>query len=221
MNHAMQAPGRAVIFAGGELGGWAAALVRPGDFVIGADRGALFLAEAGLPLHLAVGDFDSIAPDELDRVRAHARQTIAFDAIDKDWTDSELAIREALARGYRDLVVCGALGTRFDHTLANVYLLCLAADEGADAVIVGERNEIRLLTGPGDCRLEADERYANVSLLPVAPQASGITLRGFAYPLDDATLRIGMTLGVSNRLAGPEGIVSLREGRLLIVRSRD
>jgi len=212
---------RAVIFAGGELGDWAKTHVRPDDYLIGADRGALFLAESGLPLHLAVGDFDSITPAQLDAVRAHADEALAVDAIDKDWTDTELALREAIARGFREIVIAGGLGTRFDHTLANVYLLCLAADEGCSAMIAGERNEIRLLTGPGECRLNADSRYEHVSLLPVASSASGITLQGFAYPLNDATIRIGMSLGVSNKLVGAEGVIALREGRLLIIRSRD
>ncbi|CAM3867310.1 thiamine diphosphokinase [Cohnella lubricantis] len=212
---------RAIIFAGGELGEWAAALIQPNDYIIGADRGALYLAESGLPLHLAVGDFDSIDPQQLAYVRQHAGEMLAFDAVDKDWTDSELALREALARGWRDVVIVGGLGSRFDHTLANVYLLCLAADEGCSAVLVGEHNEIRLLTGPGECRLDADPRFEHVSLLPIAGEAAGITLSGFVYPLNDATLRMGMTLGVSNKLAGTEGIVELGEGRLLLIRSRD
>lgn len=212
---------RAVVFAGGELGDWALALARPDDYLIGADRGALFLAESGLPLHLAVGDFDSIDSRQFEYVRARAERMLTFDAIDKDWTDTELALREALSLGFQEVVLAGVLGTRFDHTLANVYLLCLAADEGAAAVIAGERNEIRLLTGPGECRLQADPRYEQVSLLPVGGEASGITLHGFAYPLDNATLRIGMTLGVSNKLAAPEGVIELGQGRLLVIRSRD
>lgn len=212
---------RAIIFAGGELGAWAKPHVRPDDYLVGADRGALFLVESGLPLHLAVGDFDSIEPEQLDVVRAHAKEVLAFDAIDKDWTDTELALREALARGFREVLIAGGIGTRFDHTLANVYLLCLAADDGCSAMIVGEHNEIRLLTGPGECRLNADPRFEQVSLLPVAGSAFGITLQGFAYPLNDATIHIGMSLGVSNKLVGEEGVIELREGRLLIIRSRD
>lgn len=212
---------RAVIFAGGELGDWATALVRPDDYLIGADRGAWFLAEAGLPLHLAVGDFDSVDRSQFEFIKQYALRMLTFDAINKDWTDTELALREALDRGFREVVIAGCLGSRFDHTLANVYLLCLAADEGASALIAGERNEIRILTGPGERRLAADPRYEHVSLLPVAGDAAGITLHGFAYPLNDATLRTGMTLGVSNKLAAPEGVIELREGRLLIIRSRD
>jgi thiamine pyrophosphokinase len=212
---------RALIFTGGRLGDWAPPLIRPGDFLIGADRGALFLIERGFAPHLAVGDFDSIRPDQLAAVREAALECKTFDAVDKDWTDTELALREAIARGCRNVVIVGGLGTRFDHSLANVHLLRLAADASVSAALADEHNEIRLLSGPNVCRVEADPRYPNISLLPLTPEASGITLSGFAYPLRKATLRIGMSLGISNRLAEPEGTIALGEGQLLVIRSRD
>ncbi|MBB6730332.1 thiamine diphosphokinase [Cohnella zeiphila] len=212
---------RASIYTGGTLGEWALPPEGADDFFIGADRGALFLVEHGIAPDLAVGDFDSIEPGQLGLVKAAARETLAFDAVDKDWTDTELALREAIGRGFHDIVLYGGLGTRFDHSLANVHLLELADASGCRATLADAHNEIRLLTGPAVCALEADPRYPYVSLLPLSPAASGITLRGFAYPLTDAALRIGMSLGVSNQLSARAGEIELREGKLLVIRSRD
>jgi len=212
---------KACIFAGGELGDWALARAEDGAFRIGADRGALFLVERGIVPDLAVGDFDSVAPDQFERIRQSARECLTFDAENKDWTDTELALREAIERGFRDIDLFGGLGTRFDHSLANVQLLELAEASGCRAKIVDAHNEVRLLAGPGTCRLEADPSYPYLSLLTLTPQADGITLRGFAYPLANATLRVGMTLGVSNRLAADFGEIELRQGKLLVIRSRD
>lgn len=212
---------RALIFTGGRLGDWALPLIREDDYLIGADRGALFLTERGHPPRLAVGDFDSIDERQLAAVREAAGECLAFDAVDKDWTDTELALREAISRGFRDIVIVGGLGTRFDHSLANVHLLRLAHELGSRAMLADEHNEIRFLAGPIDCRLEADSRYPNVSLLPLTPEAAGVTLVGFAYPLREAVLRIGMSLGISNLLAEPEGTIVLGSGELLVIRSRD
>ncbi|WP_407923766.1 thiamine diphosphokinase [Cohnella fermenti] len=212
---------RAIIVTGGRLGEWAADIIAEDDYRIGADSGALFLAERGIRPHLALGDFDSIDERELALVRAMSDETLGFDPVDKDWTDTELAVREAIDRGYRRILIVGGLGSRFDHSLANVHLLALAASEGCEARLRDEHNEIGLLTGPSSQALEADDSFPVVSLLPLTPEASGITLDGFVYPLNDATLRIGMSLGVSNELAGRSGTIRLGEGRLLVIRSRD
>lgn len=224
MPHTSSSSRRAVIFTGGKLGPWSLTLARPGDYLIGADRGAYFLVRHGIAPDLALGDFDSVDAKALDMIRAGAVETAEYDAIDKDWSDTELALREALARGYRDIVIVGGLGTRFDHSLANVQLLAVAVAAGAHAVLVDGHNEISLLVaadGIVECRIAADERYPYISLLPLSAEVAGITLTGFAYPLQEATLRHGMSLGVSNQLAADEGIISLRSGSLLVIRSRD
>ncbi|MBB6669186.1 thiamine diphosphokinase [Cohnella nanjingensis] len=210
---------RAVIVTGGTTGPWSLARIRPDDYLIGADRGASFLVEQGYAPHLALGDFDSVDDAQLRTVRSRAGEFQSFDAVDKDWTDTELALREALKRGFRDIVIFGGLGTRFDHSLANVHLLAVALDAGASACLADAHNEIRLLADR--CRLEADERYPYVSLLPLSPQVTGVTLQGFAYPLNDATLKLGMSLGISNYLVAPEGDIAVRDGLLLVIRSRD
>lgn len=214
---------RALIFTGGALDDSAISVIRPNDYLVGADRGALFLAKRGYPPHLALGDFDSVGAEELELIRDAAGETREFDAIDKDWTDTELALRETIKRGFRDVVIIGGLGTRFDHSLANVHLLNTAAACGCNAKLTDANNEIRLLeaeTG-GVERLEADDRYPYVSLLPLTPVVTGITLDGFAYPLDNATLAIGMSLGISNKLAADNGTIRIASGKLLIIRSRD
>lgn len=210
---------RALIAAGGTLGPEALRRIRADDFRIGVDRGALFLLQAGYPPHLALGDFDSVTAEELASIRAAAAEMQTCDPVDKDWTDTELAFREAVRRGFRHIAIVGALGSRFDHSLANVHLLRQAHEAGCELTIADERNEIRLCAG--HCRLEADEHYRYVSLLPLTPEVRGVTLEGFRYPLRDATLRLGWSLGVSNELAGVAGTIDVAEGLLLVIRSRD
>ncbi|MFK7694514.1 thiamine diphosphokinase [Paenibacillus sp. HJGM_3] len=212
-----------MIFTGGALGEWALGEVRPGDTLIGADRGALFLVRHGLTPDLALGDFDSVTAEELADIEAASRRFEACDPVLKDWTDTEMAFVRALEAQPdppQEVVLLGALGTRFDHSLANVHLLRQALARGVSCRIVDAYNEVRL-AGPDTPAVVARGRYDNVSLLPLTADVHGITLAGFQYPLTDATLTIGQSLGISNVLLEPEGRVTVREGLLLVIQSRD
>jgi len=211
---------RVIIFAGGNPGDDPARFIRPGDTLIGADSGALRLIELGFTPDLAIGDFDSVTPDELDIIRRASRSTEVVDPVDKDYTDTELAFRRALGLEPEEIVVVGALGTRFDHSLANVHLLAAARKRGVRAVIAGGRNEIRLAAGGDRLTFRRTDR-PTVSLLPLTPVVTGVTLEGFRYPLTDARLEIGQSLGISNVLEAEEGAVSVGEGWLLVMFSRD
>lgn len=209
---------RIVICTGGQLGAWALAHIKAGDKLIGADNGALFLISHGLHPDIAIGDFDSVSEEELLLIRASSGQTIECDPIDKNYTDTEMAMQLALDMKPRELVLLGALGTRFDHSLANVHLLVLAAKQHVRATIIDDHNKISLVT---DQIVIEQQGYPNVSLLPLSMRVEGITLTGFQYPLTDAGLTIGQSLGISNVLHSHTGKIELREGLLLIIQSRD
>lgn len=99
-------------------------------YFIGVDRGAIFLLEAGLPLTLAVGDFDSISEEELKQVKNKASY-ILESVPEKDDTDMELALQK-IVQGGDDIpqdvpiYLIGGLGEfpgRIDHLLANLFLV--------------------------------------------------------------------------------------------------
>ncbi|WP_042161840.1 thiamine diphosphokinase [Paenibacillus gorillae] len=211
---------RILIFTGGRLGDWATKLVQPQDYLIGADSGALFLIRNGFTPDIAIGDFDSVTGDELAEIRLHSKALIDCDPIDKDFTDTEMAFRRALEQQPSEIALIGALGTRFDHSLANVHLLSLALEQEVAASIIDEHNQIRLAQGPQTLSLNKGN-YAHVSLLPLSQQVTGIYLTGFQYPLADATLQIGQSLGISNVILDDSGTIRFAEGILLIIQSKD
>lgn len=209
---------RIVIVTGGRLGDWALRFVHADDYIIGADAGALFLVRRGIKPDIALGDFDSVTPAELEQIRGMSAETQVYDPVDKDYTDTELAWRHAIAMRPREIVMVGALGTRFDHTLANVHLLRFAARQGVQACLADEHNRIRLVSGRLDV---TNDGFTYLSLLPLTEIVTGITLTGFQYPLDNATIEIGQSIGISNKLTGREGIVRIESGLLLAIESRD
>lgn len=215
---------RIVIFTGGSLGSWALAYIKPGDCLIGADRGALFLVDHGFSPQLAIGDFDSVSLEELQRIRAASGTVSDFDAIDKNHTDTEMAFHAALGANPDEIILVGAIGSRLDHSLANLQLLALAADRGVAASVVNENNRLRLLTASSPLTISRDEEgfdFTHVSLLPFTSAVSGINLNGFKYPLHNATLAIGQSRGISNELDGQSGTIQIKNGQLLVICSRD
>ncbi|MGG4145373.1 thiamine diphosphokinase [Paenibacillus algorifonticola] len=211
-------PQRIVICSGGELGTWALPHLKQDAFRIGADRGALFLVEQGYSPQLAIGDFDSVTDEQLEQIRSASTELITCDPIYKDYTDTEMALRYALEQNPDEIILLGALGTRFDHSLSNVQLLVLAEQRGIPACIIDQHNCITVTSSK---RIIQKGLYANVSLLPLSSAVSGITLTGFQYPLQKANLQIGQSLGISNILTETEGSITIDAGLLLIIQSRD
>lgn len=209
---------RAVIFTGGELGYWALKRLKQDDFLIGADSGALYLIRNNHRPHLAIGDFDSVSNTELTYIREGSHRTVAVDPIDKNHTDTELAFLRAIELEPTEILLLGALGGRLDHTLANLHLLVQAQQAGIRAAIADEYQCIRLVTS--DIEISADD-YSYVSLLPLTPEVKGIHLHGFEYPLTDATLTMGQSLGVSNRIISTKGEIEVGDGWLLVIQSSD
>lgn len=193
--------------------------------VIAADGGARHAPALRVRLDHWVGDGDSIDPAALDALGVGG-VTIARSPTDKDESDTELAIVSALAAGARRLSIVGALGgARLDHGLANLALLSLPELDGVDARILTASSRIRSLSASGPDRgaggprsIDLEGRVGDlVSLLPIGGDATGVTTQGLRYPLDDESLRLGRTRGLSNVRTARRARVSLRSGSLLIV----
>ncbi|SDT54973.1 thiamine pyrophosphokinase [Paenibacillaceae bacterium GAS479] len=212
-----ETPQRIVIITGGNLGDWMIGKLRPDDYIIGADAGALFLVRSGICPDLSLGDFDSVTEEEMEEIIRGTREMASFDPIDKNYTDTELALMRAIERKPSSILIFGALGSRFDHSLANVHLLRKAAECGCATVIEDASNRIQLIQGGQTLTIQRSELLPHVSLLPLSEEVQGIDLEGFQYPLHDATLHIGQSLGISNVLAGDVGTIRLSKGWLLVM----
>lgn len=200
--------------------GWAEAI----GLVVAADGGARHAAGLGVPIDAWVGDGDSLGEAELATLAA-AGTPISRSSPEKDESDTELAVLEALRRGAEGIVVVGALGgSRIDHALANIGLLAMPALAGRRVVLLDARSRISLIRAPGSDGLPVVTPLPGrtgdlVSLLPVGAGVVGVTTRGFAYPLDDEPLPAGPARGLSNVRMSPDASVAVRGGLLLVVES--
>lgn len=209
---------RVLIFAGGSIDPSIVEEINSEDIIIGADKGALFLVEHGIRPHYAVGDFDSVNGAELEKIKKHSEQLLACDAVNKDLTDTELAFDIALEQQPEQILLLGVTGSRLDHTLANIHLLVRALEQKIPCAIQDHNNYVTLTDSTSTIQ---DQGFTYISLLPVTAEVTGIHLQGFQYPLHNATLKMGQSLAVSNRLDKPEGSISIRSGLLLIIQSKD
>lgn len=207
-----------LICTGGQLGEWAIPHIEKADLCIGADKGALFLVEAGVRPYLSIGDFDSVTAEQLELIKNNSQHVKDFDAIDKDYTDTELALHEAIALHPAKITIIGALGTRFDHSIANIQILTLADEHDIQAEIIDKHNKIRLIS---DSATISKDNYPYLSVLPFTQIVEGINLIGFKYPLENATIKKGQAIGISNIILGDEAKIEVRTGTLLVIQSTD
>lgn len=190
------------------------------ELVIVADRGLQGAAGLEFLPDILLGDYDSVDSRLLEQSRKDNRMIHMQYPAEKDYTDSHLAIVTALEQGAAELCILGAIGTRMDHSLANIGLLKLCMEAGVEAELVDSHNRIRMTDK--NMTLQKKEQFGQyVSLLAFSDYVTGITLQGFRYPLQEAVLETGISRGVSNEIIGEQAEIQIKSGILLVIESKD
>lgn len=224
---------RTFVVAGSPVGDPPAGLEPgPADRVIAADGGAAHARAWGWPIHLLIGDLDSLPPDEARFLAAAGTPVITAPSV-KDETDLELALARALAWGSSEIVICAALGGRADHMLGNVLQLARHELANVDACLAGGGQVLRLLRAErrvGDGAGVGQERAHLLlcgapgdllSLLPIGGDATGVWTEGLAYALRGETLYLGQARGISNVFVEPRARIQLETGMLLVIHAKN
>ena len=185
------------------------AALRPDDYFIFCDSGLLHRSALGVEPDLIVADFDSTEDPHLNV------ETIVLPSV-KDDTDTVYAVKEALRRGFEEFLLLGAAGARLDHTLANVSLLLMLDGQGKRAMLLDDWSQMEIVS----CKsVFIEDSFPFFSLLSIAGPARGLTIKNAKYPLFDAEINCEYQYAVSNEvLPGKAAEVSLREGRLLLIK---
>jgi thiamine pyrophosphokinase len=205
--------GRAYIFLNGDFEpppDWPA---RPGpaDLVVGVDGGGRLARALGWPVHVLVGDFDSL--NEADLTALAAGEVFRHPAV-KDEIDFELALALVRARGFQDVDVLGALGGRWDMTLANLHLP--AHPDFADLRVRFRHGPWTFFVLQGPAALRIPGRAGDLlSLLPLGGDVQGVSLSGCLYPLNREPL--SRSRGLSNELTGFHADLSFDSGTLIVI----
>jgi thiamine pyrophosphokinase len=206
---------RAVIFANGPLKDFSGVQSRllPGDYLIAADGGVRHMIALGVSPSAVIGDMDSLPEDVAGRIPG---AEMIRHPPRKDETDLELAIGLAMERGAETVLVFGALGKRWDMTLANALIGAMPDFGDLDIRLIDGKQEIRVLK-KNRTHLFSGKKGEMISLIPICGNVRGITSTGLEYPLENSALEFGKTRGVSNSFSGERASIHFKAGLLLCV----
>lgn len=183
------------------------------DFFIFCDGGLKHEKLLNVQPNLIIGDFDSFNRPE-DSCGAEVIQL----PCEKDDTDLFYAAKEACKRGFTDFLMLGVIGQRFDHSICNISVLIYLREQGKNAKILDDFSEMELLIEKEE-PVRIKDNFAFFSLMCVAGDVNGVTIKNAKYPLENSKITSGYQFGISNEvLPGKEALVSLEKGYLLLIK---
>ena len=208
---------KCVILSAGQISdyGLMKQYIGPGDYIIAADGGCRHLAPLGVKADFVLGDFDSLGyvPEEAAEVYSPR----------KDDTDTMLAVKHGLLKGWDDFAILGGLGGRLDHTAANITALEYLRSHGVHGILADETTVVRIF-GPGDIIRPSPDRRAEdyFSLFPFGCPYAVVSISGVMYPLERFRLNSDFPLGVSNHVTDPEKFsMTIHEGTVAVMECRE
>ena len=179
------------------------------DLLIAVDGGFDALMKAGYVPDVLVGDLDSVKMQIPESVKV-----IKYNK-EKDETDMFLAYRIGARCEYTDFVILGGTGGRLDHTYANLSILLYAKDRGHNITMIDEKSMIICIKNES-VRLTGN-LGAYLSVFAIGGNASGVSIKGAKYEVENVDLSPAFPLGVSNEFTNTEALISVEEGALLII----
>ena len=181
----------------------------PGDLVIAADAGYRVCQRLGIVPDLLLGDFDSMeAPENFPNIRRSP--------VEKDDTDTMLAVKTALEQGCDEVYLYGGTGgKRLDHTLANLQSLLYLRRRGARGYMYDD-DFLWTVMENESLTIQRTVEWGLFSEFSLGDRAEGIDETGFQYPLENAVLTAEFPLGVSNHILEPEATIRVRRGALAV-----
>ncbi len=209
---------RVWIFTGGDFSSdqLASINIHADDFIVCVDSGVEACLSVGLSPDLLVGDFDSASPQILKDKRLADVPRHEFPS-EKASSDLELALQIVEERSPSLVTVLGVSGGRTDHMLFNWHLIA-RRNWTFDRQIIDDTTHTYVLEGKSEIVLQSS-LDTQVSLLAIN-ESLGVTTSGLYYPLVDARIEPGSTLGLSNIVKAEQFGVKINEGTLLVMMER-
>lgn len=194
--------------------------LHPSEKWVGVDRGAYLLIQQGIHPHLAIGDFDSVSPEEKQAIQKYSQKMVEL-SVDKDYTDTELAVLEILKENKKaEIYLFNESKSRLDHFI-NILWLPIKKEfitYAEQIYFLDTHNKVSYYL-PGKHRIKKEDNKSIVSFGNLLPIKS-LTLTGFEYPLTNEDISVP-TMYTSNKFLSQEGCFSFDEGLLMIIQSAD
>jgi thiamine pyrophosphokinase len=207
-----------LIFANGEIldleeDDWALPYFESATVIIAADGGARHLEAMQRTPDLVIGDLDSIDALVLGKWLNAGIRVIQYKA-EKDETDLELAVKYAAELYTDQIVIFGGFGGRIDQSLGNILLLTHPALVGRQIKFADRYQEAFLIKQYADLKGAPGDI---ISLIPLKESVQISRTTGLKWQLDDESLELGLTRGISNVMISNEASIVIRSGLLLCI----
>lgn len=190
------------------------------DVLIGVDRGVEFLYRHQIRPNYIVGDFDSLSEEIVQFYRENTDVFIRKFNPEKDFSDTEIAVHQALELNCEELILLGATGNRIDHVLANIQVLAIPHRKGVHAEIIDENNRIYLIEH--ETVLEKAKMYGKYfSVFPLDRCIEKFSIVGAKYPLHNHRLCPYDSLCVSNQAEEEQVKITFSEGIVILIEARE
>ncbi|NRT77187.1 thiamine diphosphokinase [Clostridium beijerinckii] len=187
------------------------------EFIIAADKGSECLYKYNIIPDLLLGDFDSAKKEILDNMKLKVKEVLEFQP-EKDYTDTEIAVMEAIKRGAEKIYLFGATGTRMDHTLGNIGLMLTTKKKGANLEILDDNNRLYL----GENKMRLYGKYGeNISFHALSDKVSKLQISGGKYNLPSYDLGLLDPRAICNEFIDTPIDITYEKGELLVIHSID
>jgi len=205
---------KAVLFLNGDYSDEGKPDIEENTLVIAVDGGLSFLLQNHITPDLFIGDADSAASSDIDRLRQTSCEVLIFSQ-SKDEIDAELAIEEAKRRGFNFISIRGWRGDRIDMILALLYIMGSHDDENTQIVAVSSGLEMGIVASHKRLESIPGEKW---SVLPLFGDADGVTLKGFRYEIDNRRMMPSKPYGISNVAKSSPVSISVSQGKVVYFR---
>jgi thiamine pyrophosphokinase len=183
------------------------AYAKNSDYIICADGGYLHAKENSIIPNIIVGDFDSCsAPEDFSSIVKLPQE--------KDETDSFYALKFALSKGAKEIVLYGGIGDRFDHSYANMCLLNFTLERNIKTVLTDGKTEIYLI----DSSISLNKKKGTaISIYSYTDISYNVCYENLKYKLNNYTLSKSDIIGTSNEFLDKQAKISVEIGKLIII----
>ena len=189
--------------------------LKEGDFFIFCDGGMKHAIPLGIKPSLFVGDLDSYEENKNTKKLLVKKEVIVLPK-EKDDTDTFFAIKEGIKRGFKDFLLLGVIGNRFDHSLCNISALLYLEENGCNGTIIDDYSKMSLCNKNRSGLISSSFSY--FSIMNICGDVKGVTIKGAKYPLFNQDIKASYSYGISNEVIDNEAIVTVTDGILLLVK---
>lgn len=184
--------------------------INENDIVIAADSGIINAKKFNIEPDYIIGDFDSLG-------YTPTNSNTIIHPVEKDDTDTMLAVKLGLEKGYKNFRILGGIGGRLDHTIANIQTASYVAENGGNAIFYGDNENLSVIK---NSQMTFDKKNkGNISIFALE-NSKNVNIKGTYYELENGYLTSDFPLATSNKFNNQETVISVDNGKLLVIWER-